>query len=111
MTSPCEDASPTTACIYPMSPGYVAIQQEYSAAGDELNASIRVYDVAKKKAVVKIKAGGALSGDGGSFRELKDQDGDGIPEVVDRDCVEGKGCVIKRLQKWNGKRFVDAKAK
>jgi hypothetical protein len=31
---------------------------------------------------------------------------DSIPEVVDRDCAEGKGCVIKRLQKWNGKRFV-----
>jgi len=111
MTSPCEDASPTSACIYPMSPGYVAIKQEYSAAGDELNASIRVYDVANKKVVVKIKGGGALTGDGGSFRDLADQDGDGIPEVVDRDCVEGRGCVVKRLRKWNGTRFEDAKAK
>jgi hypothetical protein len=111
LSSPCEDASPTNACIYPMSPGFVAIEQEYSAGGDEVTSSIRVWDVASKKAVVKIKAGGALTADGGSFRELKDQDGDGIPEVVDRDCVEGKGCTIKRLQKWNGTRFVDAKAK
>ena len=106
MTSPCEDVSPTIAWIYPMSPGYVAIKQEYSAAGDEVESSFRVYDVAKKKAVEKLKGGGAWTGDGGSFRDFKDQDGDGIPEVVEKDGKEGSGCVIKHLQKWNGQRLV-----
>jgi len=104
--SPCEGSRVTT-CLFPMSPGVVAVQQSYSASGEGRQVSFRGYDLAKGRKIFAFSEGYDPTGYD-DVTDFEDVDGDGIPELSGRHC-EGDNCHRTRLQKWNGKRFVDVK--
>jgi len=108
-SAPC-DAGRINACLFPMSPGIMGIQQEYSASGEGRQLSFRAYDTAKGRKVFTMKEGYDRTGGPEDFTDVTDVDGDGVPELSDRHC-DGDDCQRTRLRKWNGKRFVDVKGK
>jgi hypothetical protein len=108
-TAPCE-ATRTNACLYPMSPGMVGIQQEYSASGEGRQMSFRTHDTGKRRKVFGMTEGYDRTGGPEDFTDVMDVDGDGVPELSDRHC-DGDDCQRTRLRKWNGQRFVEVKAK
>jgi len=106
--APC-DGSRVDTCLIPMSPGAVGIQQDYSASGEGRQLSFRIYDV---------KSGRKLFGMWEGYdpapvyevTDVKDVDGDGVPELSERRC-EDDDCRQTRLRKWDGKRFMDVRLK
>jgi len=108
-SAPC-DAGRINACLFPMSPGIMGIQQEYSASGEGRQLSFRAYDTAKGRKVFTMTEGYDRTGGPEDFTDVTDVDGDGVPELSDRHC-DGDDCQRTRLRKWNGKRFVDLKGK
>jgi len=106
-TAPCE-ATRINACLYRMSPGIVGIQQEHSAAGEGREMSFRAYDTGKRRKVFGMTESYDRTGGPDDFTDVKDVDGDGVPELSDRHC-DGDDCQPTRLRKWNGQRFVEVK--
>jgi hypothetical protein len=105
-SSPC-DGTRVGTCLFPMSPGVVGIQQDYSASGEGRQLSFRGYELAKGHKVFDVKEGYDSTGYD-DVTDIEDVDGDGVPELVGRHC-EGDNCHRTRLRKWNGKRFTDVK--
>jgi len=108
--APC-DGTRVQTCLFRMSPGVVGVRQDYSASGEGQQASFRVYEVERGKALAKLTGGGDWEVGGGSFRSFDDKDGDGVPEVVDDKCDSAQNCTEVRIRKWKNNRFEDAKVK
>jgi hypothetical protein len=109
-TAPCEDAQ-IQSCLFSLSPGWVAIRQDYSAPEEGRQTSFRVYDLVHGKQTAKFTGGGDWSAGGGSFCSFDDEDGDGIPEITNSQCEGDKDCKVVRTRKWSKDRFVDVKPK
>ena len=108
-SAPCE-ATKVDSCLFPMSPGIMGIQQEYSASGEGRQLSFRGYDLRTRKKVFSFSEGYDSTGGPDDFMDVIDVDGDGVPELSDRHC-DGGDCQRTRLRKWDGKKFVVVKQK
>jgi hypothetical protein len=107
-SAPC-DGSQVDSCLFPMSPGVVAIRQDYSASGEGRQTSFRVYELQGGRTLDKFTGGGDWEAGGGSFRNFEDRDGDGIPEIIDTTCDADNKCAEVRMRKWKKDRFVDVR--
>ena len=106
-SAPC-DASPIESCLFEMAPGVIGIQQDYSASGEGRQLSFRVYDAKSKKRLFAMTEGYDRSAGDDEFTDVVDTDGDGIPELAGRSCIE-QDCGRTWVRKWTGRKFEPAK--